>query len=249
MPLDRSNWPTRDRIRSDLNARHPLPALPGAFDDWFAFAGSAIGMDIFLDERYSETIGYGAMPLDGLEIVDPTCASAAMEGYRFVLDQRHSSSDDLVWSDQALSGQWHPEWVVVESIQADPFIADISRPGVPILFARHGCGYWSPEPMFESLAEFIASLRAKPRSVPTFEPSPLYTVAITDFGSRPKDILLALKRLPQFMTHSPVALLALSKQSRLVVLEHSVSRSMAERISRILRDNGATVVVTTETPD
>jgi hypothetical protein len=246
MPLDRHHWPTTAQIRADLSMRFGLAPLPAEFDRWFEFARKAIGMDLLLE---SEDLDFGReapIQLDGLEIIDPLSALSAMNGYRFILDQENSMIDALRWTDQVERGEWQPHWIVIESIGADPIIADVRFPQIPVLSDYHGSGRWDPSPMFDSLADFIASLRIEPRRNIAISPSPLYTVAIVDFGPEPKRIVLALKGLPGFCEYSNAALLALTRQQTLIVLEDTVSHLLAERIAKTFRGLGATIEIETK---
>jgi hypothetical protein len=265
MALNRDNWPTRDRIKADLTARFSLPAASVALETWFAFARQAIGMDLVLIEHASADDGRseqalephafdeerfdmhaaGEQMLDALEVIDLASAFAAMDGYRFVLDQKNSTPDALIWTDQVDSGQWRPEWVVIESIGADPIIADLSQPQIPILWDMHGSGRWSPQPMFDSLSNFIAALEVRPPQPQTFTPSALYSVVITNFGPNPKRGLLALKRLPTYSDHSPAKLLALLEQTPFCVIDKTISEPLAKRIAQLFLECGAKVKIDT----
>jgi hypothetical protein len=246
MPLDRDHWPTIEQIRADLSMRFGLPPLPAEFDHWFEFARNALGMDILLESNDLDFGREGPIPLDGLEVTDGLSALSAMNGYRFILDQKNSLVDALRWTDQVDRGEWQPHWIVIESIEADPIIADVRFPQVPVLSDYHGSGRWDPSPMFDSLADFIATLRIEPRRNIAISPSPLYTVTIVDFGPEPKRVLLALKGLPGFCEYSNAALLALTKQQTLAVLEDTVSDLLAERMAKRFRDLGATVEIGTK---
>lgn len=53
---------------------------------------------------------------------------------------------------------WPANWVVIASASADPFIADTSKAGCPVLFARHGDGAWSPVEVASSMQDFLECL-------------------------------------------------------------------------------------------
>lgn len=243
MTLDRDNFPNAADMTSDLSARFGPLVLPDALALWFAFAREAQDRTILLDDATSAALGEEVVCLDGLRVVDAASALTAMNGYRFVLDIKASVPNRLIWQDQALIGQWREEWIVIESIHADPIIADIGREGVPILFDRHGSGRWAPAPLFDNLSEFIASLRLTTEPAHVYAAHPFYTVNIVDFGPRPQAVLLALKRLPEFRDRTPSALLDLRKQTPLTVLRDNISESLASRIARTLRESGAVVEI------
>jgi hypothetical protein len=51
-----------------------------------------------------------------------------------------------------------------------------------------------------------------------------------------------LKTLPAYCGYAPAALLALTKQTPIIVLEDCVSQSLAEHIEKMFRDCGASVL-------
>jgi hypothetical protein len=257
MTLTRDSWPTRDRIKADLAARFSLPASSASLETWFVFARQTIGMGLVLVniDREHDLLAFDAdtadehvlkeQTLDGLEVIDLPSAIAAMDGYRFVLDQKNSTPDALIWIDQVEANEWQREWVVIDSIGADPIIADLSQPQIPILTDMHGRGRWSPKPMFDSLTDFIAALEIRPPRTRIFAPSPLYSVTITDFGMNPKRCLLALKRLPAYSHCSPAKLLALLENTPLHVVEKTISEPLARRTAQLFLDCGAKVDINT----
>jgi hypothetical protein len=245
MPLDRSNWPTVSRVKADLSARFTLPKLPAEFDRWFEFARQNLGMNLFLE---SNTLGFGddgPYLLDGREVIDPPSALFAMDGYRFILDQKNSSPENLLWTDQVDRGQWQLHWILLDSIGADPIIADVSVSNIPVMFDHHGAGQWAPRPLCDTVADFIALLKVKHPLAPVCNPLPRYTVSIVDFGAEPKRVLLALKRSPAFSELSPAELLSLRKKLPLVLLENSVSHPLAIRIADAYRNCGAVIELVT----
>lgn len=188
-------FPEPDDIPDDFQT----PALPGALDEWFAFSAD-LGED-------SELIFDGAI-LDGLGVVDAASARLALVGYRFVFEKN-------VWADAAVNGGWNANWIVLDSINADPIIADLSTPGVAVLEARHGQGVWEPEQIAETLAEFIDALDVNddvPGPPPLDEDLlPTLTVWATDLGPEPLKTLLQLRNWPLFDELSRPELLRVQK--------------------------------------
>jgi len=161
-----------------------LPTLPPGLEEWFAFAAS-LGDD-------TEVMHDGAI-VDGLGVVDAESARRALVGYRFVIE-------DGGWVDEAARGGWRESWIVVESIDADPFIADLSAPGIPVSEAPHGAGAWRPTPVAATLTEFIASLEVNDDAP---GPPPLHEDLLTnlavwaiDLGPEPLTTLLKLNTYP-----------------------------------------------------
>ena len=158
-----------------------LPSLPEVFDEWFRLAGEG------------ELIYDGSI-LDDLGVRDEASARLALVGYRFVWV-------DGAWVDEAEAGRWDAAWVVLDSIGADPILADVSSPEVPVLIDQHGRGRWAPVRRHPSLREFIAAIDVAgdvPGPPPFEEPSLGWEVWITDLGATPLQGLVRLKAWPLF---------------------------------------------------
>jgi hypothetical protein len=50
---------------------------------------------------------------------------------------------------------WMSDWVVIGDVGGDPLIADMSRPGTPILKDVHGRGDWNPYLLAPTLASYL----------------------------------------------------------------------------------------------
>lgn len=86
---------------------------------------------------------------DRLDLVSPDGIAASHAGY--------------------LGESWQPAWVLVGSIAGDPVIADVGRPGTPIMLALHGTGSWRPETVAPSPAAFLAVVAAWLRGLSRFD--------------------------------------------------------------------------------
>lgn len=53
---------------------------------------------------------------------------------------------------------WQDNWIVVASMDGDPFIVDTSRDTTAVLWARHGIGSWEFREVASSMREFIEAL-------------------------------------------------------------------------------------------
>ncbi|MEU2204703.1 hypothetical protein AB0P19_10470 [Microbacterium oleivorans] len=187
-----------------------LPPLPRELDTWFSFARS-VPDDVELR--------HDGRPLDGLGVVDESSARAAQAGYRFVLENGE-------WADAAARGAWRPEWIVLDSIGADPFIADISAPGIPVLEDRHGEGRWNPSPAAPTLADFIGSLERRRLGDTGADIALDWEVWALDFGPEPLRALLAMSRAPLFPDWTRTDLLRL-RASVPVLLQSGLTEHLA----------------------
>lgn len=180
-------------------------------DAWFAFTG-ALGEDV-------EVFHEGAV-LDDLRVVDRESARLALAGYRFVLEQGE-------WRDAAATGEWHESWIVVDSVGADPIIADLSTPEVAILTARHGEGSWHPVPAFDTLSAFIDQLIVSDDvpQPPPLDPAFLPTLSVwaIDLGPEALKTLVQLRSRPLFGALSRAQMLEI--RNRLPAL-------LADRLNR-----------------
>ena len=187
-----------------------LPPLPRELDAWFSFVRS-LPDDIELR--------HAGRTLDGLGVVDESSALAAQAGYRFVLN-------DDEWADAAARGAWRPEWIVLDSTDADPFIADISRPGIPILEDVHGEGRWNPSPAAPTLADFIGSLERRRLDDTGADVALDWEVWALDFGPEPLRTLLAMSTAPLFPDWTRADLLRL-RASAPVLLRSGLTERLA----------------------
>lgn len=180
----------------DLPTKFVLPDLPAAIEEWFV-VGAGRGDD-------TEALSDGAI-LDDLGVRDRESARLALIGYRWVYH-------DGTWLDAAERGEWNPNWIVLDSINADPIIADISSPEVPVLEARHGEGHWDPQPFADSLAEFIAELEINtdiPAPPPFDDAFDRWSVWAIDLGPSPMRTLVSLASWPLFPARTRPELLEL----------------------------------------
>jgi hypothetical protein len=127
--------------RREILTRFAVPPLPAGLAPWVDLVRGLAG----------DELSWRGEPLDGQGVVDAESAALALEGYRFVFEQDE-------WRDAAESGAWRPEWLILDTVFADPIIAGVSRPGIPVLADAHGRGRWDPVPVADSLVAFIASL-------------------------------------------------------------------------------------------
>lgn len=197
----------------DPPASFALPPLPPTLDAWFELVSDR-GDD-------TEVIFDGAI-LDDLGVVDPASARLALVGYRWTFEQG-------VWIDQAERGSWDANWIVLDSIGADPLIADVSVPEVPVYEGRHGEGLWAPQRVADSLAEFVAELEVNedvPGPPPFDEPVPDWSVWAIDLGPSPLRTLVSLADYPLFPSYSRAELLELRKALP-VQLTHGLDESGA----------------------
>jgi hypothetical protein len=174
-----------------------LPELPPALQAWFAL-GAQRGENI-------EVLSPDGV-LDDLGVIDRASARRALTGYRWTWS-------DAGWTDEARRAGWPEHWIVLDAIEADPIIADISSPDVPVLTARHGMGSWDPHPLAGSVAEYVDALQVRRAPEPaTFdEPLPEWSVWALDLGVRPLQTLVALGRWSLFPPRSRPETIALSK--------------------------------------
>lgn len=195
-----------------LPERFRLPDLPPALDAWFAFAGS-LGDDV-------EMIHDGEI-VDDLRVVDRESARLALAGYRFVIEKGQ-------WCDAAATGDWRESWIVIESVNADPVIADISTPGVAILTARHGEGRWNPKRVFDTLTGFIDGLIVN-ENVPPHPPldpavPPALSVWATTLGPEPLKTLIQLRNRPTFDTLTRPRMLEIRNHLPALLADHLTLR-------------------------
>lgn len=194
-----------------------LPALPTALDAWFGLVGGLA--------EDSELIYDGSI-LDGLGVRDAESARQALIGYRFVWA-------DGVWTDVAESGQWDPAWIVLDSIGADPVIADVSAPEVPVLTDFHGRGRWQPDRAHDSLAEFLDDVeQVDDVPGPPFDGTLFrWQVWIVDLGSKPLQSLVRLKGWPLFPAMSQAELLGIRDRLPYLIVDglpEAAARSCVE---------------------
>jgi hypothetical protein len=190
----------------DPPASFALPPLPPAMDAWFAVGAER--------DDDTEVIAYGGdldgAILDDLGVVDPASLRLALIGYRWVWENG-------AWIDQADRGAWAPEWVVLDSVNADPIIGDISSPDIPVFEAAHGAGSWNPTPVAPSLAAFIAELEMDhdagppPLSPDDFDDLDDWSVWAIDLGPDPMRTLVGLAGYPLFPSFERAELLALRR--------------------------------------
>ncbi|MFG6476948.1 SMI1/KNR4 family protein [Microbacterium sp. P06] len=169
----------------ELPASFVLPPLPSALGAWFTLIADLPGDSALI---FDESV------LDNLRVVDAETARRALIGYRFVFEND-------AWVDTAERGEWHENWIVLDSMDADPLIADISMPEVPVLRDEHGRGRWEPRPASPTLAEFVAGLDRVDElpSRPAFDATEVsWSVWAIDLGPSPLKTLVSLKKWPVF---------------------------------------------------
>ena len=243
MALTRDNWPSRAAIQASLAARFTLPPLPPPIQDWFAWC-RLMGTQTLALEDPNWREGSGGV-LTGRGAVDAPGLLAEMEGYRFILDQKASTPEHLVWSDAVAAGLWQPHWVVLQNADGDPLIGDISRPEVPVLWDWHGSGRWSPQPLFPNLQMLMERIEVyAPPSPPIgISPTVFYTVHLTALGDEPLRVLTALKAHPDYSHLAGASLLKLKHQLPLPLLHENVSVALKDRLVRRFEALGAQVRV------
>lgn len=244
MTLTRDNWPSRAAVQSSLAARFKLPPLPPPIQDWFAWCRRIGDQPLVLNDpdwRGGDEIG-GV--LTGSGAVDVPGLLAEMEGYRFILDPKASTPEQLVWSDQVDTGHWQPHWVVLQNCGGDPLIGDISQPEVPVLSDRHGGGSWSPELLYPSLRMLMERIEVElPHPRGDAPPTLFYTVLLTDLGPQPLQVLTTLKTHPDYKHLAGAMLLKLKHQLPLMLLDQNVSARMKDQLVRRFEALGARVEV------
>jgi hypothetical protein len=207
-----------------LPSTFTLPDLPVALDAWFQMV-TALPDD-------SELL-YDGSVLDGLGVGDAEAARQALIGYRFVWRNGQ-------WADEAESGAWNPAWLVLDSLGADPIIADVSAPDVPVFTDAHGRGRWRPEPAHASLAEFLAAVEQVddvPGPPPLDDPPSFHwQVWIEDLGPSPLQGLVRLKGWPLFPAMGQEDLLAVRDR-----LPYKVVDGLSEAGARSCVEFGAGV--------
>jgi len=121
-----------------------IPELPEAMEVWFDLVRRAEGREAFWRRR--EIV----LPV----VIDGHSAARALATFRYA----RTGQD---WIDEAGTGkgQWRREWIVIAEHEGDPFIADISKPGVPVLLAEHGLGHWKPRRVHRRIAAFAKSIK------------------------------------------------------------------------------------------
>jgi len=242
MALTRDNWPGRAVIQTSLAARFALPPLPPPIQDWFAWCRRMGTQSLVLDEPSWREGSSGV--LTGRGAVDVPGLLAEMEGYRFILDQKASTPEHLVWSDAVDTGLWQSHWVVLQNADGDPLIGDIGQPEVPVLWAWHGSGRWSPQPLFPSLRMLMERIEVytppPPDDVP---PTVFYSAHLVDLGDQPLQVLTALKAHPHYSQLAGAGLLKLKHQLPLPLLVDSVSATQKDYLVRRFEALGARVKV------
>lgn len=190
-----------------------LPALPPALDAWFALVS---------DWRDDSELIVDGVITDGLGVEDPEAARQGLIGYRWVRNGER-------WVDAAGEGGWDKRWIVLDAVDADPFIADLSTPQVRVLAAVHGEGSWSPEVVAESLEAFLESVERNDDVPGPSAGQPLFTwsVRLDSLGARPLETLIALQGWPMFPRLSRSEQLALRGQ-----LPFTVSDRLTETAAR-----------------
>lgn len=213
-----------------LPDRFALPVLPAGLEAWFDFARE---VPTEAEVRFGEAV------LDGLRVVDSHSARLALEGYRFTWH-------DGVWSDASVVGCWPAHWIVIDAIEADPFIVDLSSPDLPVLTARHGEGAWRPHPVAHTLAAFVAALEvvSAPGADLPFEESWLDTFSVwaIDLGASPLKTLVQLHDRPVLRHLSREDLLALRTSLPALIVD-GVSRAQADAYADDAARHGATFQV------
>lgn len=243
MALTRETWPDRAAVQASLAARFALPPFPAALQDWFDWCRRTAGQSLWLQALTEGGAGDGT--LTGLRTVDGPGLLAAMEGYRFILDVQASTPGDLVWTDAVQSGQWQPQWVVLQQAGGDPLIGDLREAQVPVLWDEHGGGGWSPQPLYGGVAELMAAI--EPHDPPTEgegPPTPFYTVVLVDLGPEPLRVLTALKAHARYADLAGARLLQLKRQLPISVLEDCISESLRDHWVQALEAVGGRVQVT-----
>jgi hypothetical protein len=235
MVLDPRYFQTFNRAQAKLDffEQCTISVIPDRLNTWFDFSRSTLDMDLYLDDRC----------LDMSNVVDIESMMYALEGYRFIQSQENSSPDRLIWQDKAENNEWDRDWVILCSSNADPIIADISQSSVPVLQAWHGAGVWSPEPLFDSIVELIEHITIEEKPERSTEPIFWYTVNLTNFGNRSKEVSLALKKMPGFSSLSNLDLLKLRSQLPVTLLRDNVSKMLADRIAKQMQAVGATIEI------
>jgi hypothetical protein len=172
----------------------PLPSLSPALDAWFAFAA-----DLADD---TELIHDGVI-LDGLRVTDEPAAREALAGYRFVVE-------DDAWADRAGRG-WDENWIVLDAMNGDPIVVDVSTGEVSALEDPDGTGSWRRRLVAASVPAFVDAIERVddvPGPPPIDDPAP-WSVWAVDLGPEPLKTLLGLERWPLFETFTRSELLAM----------------------------------------
>ncbi|MFG6501945.1 SMI1/KNR4 family protein [Microbacterium sp. P05] len=180
----------------DLPVSSVLPPLPAALDAWFT---------LIAELPTDSELVFDGVVLDNLGVVDAEAARRALIGYRFVFENDK-------WVDTVERGEWRESWIVLDSLSADPLIADISAPEVPVLQDEHGRGRWEPQPAAPTLAAFIAQLERVddlPGPPPFDESLFSWSVWAVDLGPSPLKTLISLSNWPLFPTYERSELLRL----------------------------------------
>jgi hypothetical protein len=86
--------------------------------------------------------------IEWLTIISADALLDAQRGYRWV------------GRDSVPDAAWRNSWIVIAQHSGDPFIADCTSPGTPVLIAPHGTGSWEPVRVAPSLTSFFAVLTA-----------------------------------------------------------------------------------------
>ncbi len=213
----------------DLPASFVLPDLPPELDAWFRFAAAR--------DEDTEVISFGSL-LDDLGVVDAESARFALAGYRWTIEAGE-------WIDEVARGGWRESWIVLDSVNADPIIADLSGPGIPVLADEHGRDAWDPQPLAATLAEYIAGLDVNqvpgPPPFDDDDPLPSWSVWATDLGPEPLKTLVALAKWPLFDSFTRPEIIALSKAAGPVLLASDLTESGARSCVDFAARQGATL--------
>jgi hypothetical protein len=238
MVLNSDFWKTVDRDEASISffSQCNVSVIPDNLNIWFDFAKSTLDLDLYLGDRH----------LDMSAVIDPVSLTSALEGYRFILDYKLSTPENLIWQDEASCGGWNQNWVILCSSNADPIIGDISQSCIPVLQAWHGAGIWAPEPLLDSVTDLIKEISIEQKPEISIKSILRYTVIVTNFGITPKQVLLALKKMPEFAALSSQDLLKFQAQLPLTLLKDHVSKTVVDRVSKKLRSYGATIEIITD---
>lgn len=202
-----------------------IPELPKAMDAWFELVKRSVDK-VTRWKRQEIDIDY---------VVDGLSAAHALSGYRY-------SRRNGRWTDEAGDepGQWRREWIVIAMCEGDPFIADISRPSIPVLLAEHGIGEWKPKQVHRRLRGFIKAIKVtEPRPVPEYVPSEPYprdsSLSVLDWGPEREKLIAALVERHSYLYQPHMFR---NKIDTPVVLTRRMTRWSAEQVRQIISNHG-----------